>query len=289
MDPELAVSELLVAVRALKAVEKNGKNKLSKLKTQVKSLKAEMETLNHRLAVVTTSEQKLVQKCEELTQRNQELKVAPNKKSAFFPSPLHRAGLERQCEELKEKNKKLIIALNKMPAHRADLQRVNATQCEELTERNKELTIALNKKPVPHADLQRQCEELAEKNQELIITLNKRPAPPPSGPSAAKWKARCEKLKEEYLALQLCYQELKTEFHDLDQTYREYFAGMTHGGIHARTRGFEPEWDMRDVWFLHWWRRRVGKIEHSALSTELARKDPKASTTVCISRIQKIA
>ncbi|KAJ7235353.1 hypothetical protein C8J57DRAFT_1248451 [Mycena rebaudengoi] len=255
MDPELAVSELLVAVRALKAVsaafpfpvqltcisrnseteliqaqvaenarhaEKNGKNKLSKLKTQVKSLKAEMETLNHRLAVVTTSEQKLVQKCEELTQRNQELKVAPNKKSAFFPSPLHRAGLERQCEELKEKNKKLIIALNKMPAHRADLQRVNATQCEELTERNKELTIALNKKPVPHADLQRQCEELAEKNQELIITLNKRPAPPPSGPSAAKWKARCEKLKEEYLALQLCYQELKTEFHDLDQTYRGF-------------------------------------------------------------------
>jgi hypothetical protein len=33
---------------------------------------------------------------------------------------------------------------------------------------------------------------------------------------------RCEKLKEKYLALQLCHQELKIEFHDLDETYRGF-------------------------------------------------------------------
>ncbi|KAJ7247975.1 hypothetical protein C8J57DRAFT_1240489 [Mycena rebaudengoi] len=245
MDPELALSELLIAVRALKAAKRNGKKKISKLRTQVESLKAEIETLNRRLAEVTTSEQKTVQvklktkyrnektihadlqrKYEELAQINEELAVALKRSSRFlviisiaaglifmFLQP--HTGLQR---ELKEKNKKLKIALNKMPAHRADLQR----QCEELTERNKELTIALKKKPVPHADLPRQCEELAEKNEELSIALKKKPAPPPSGPSAAKWKVRCEKLKEEYLALQLCYQELKTEFHDLDDTYRGF-------------------------------------------------------------------
>ncbi|KAJ7199335.1 hypothetical protein C8J57DRAFT_1545099 [Mycena rebaudengoi] len=101
---------------------------------------------------------------------------------------------------------------------RSDLQR----RYEELEESNQELTVTLNKKLAAHADLQRQCEGLTEKNQELIIVLSKKPALPPNGPSAAKWRERCEKLQEQYQTLQLCYKRLKTELQELKEAYRGF-------------------------------------------------------------------
>ncbi|KAJ7235403.1 hypothetical protein C8J57DRAFT_1248501 [Mycena rebaudengoi] len=204
MDPELIISELLVAVRALKAENASlkaqnreltaKKNKLFKLTAQVELLKAEIDTLNQNLVEVTKSEQKFVQ-----------------------------VKLKKKYQ--KQKN------------IRSDLQR----RCEELEESNQELTVALNKKLAAHADLQRQCEGLTEKNQELIIVLSKKPALPPNGPSAApnrgritsdivklvwlkqwKWRERCEKLQEQYQTLQLCYKRLKTELQELKEAYRGF-------------------------------------------------------------------
>ncbi|KAJ7229606.1 hypothetical protein C8J57DRAFT_1534359 [Mycena rebaudengoi] len=76
------------------------------------------------------------------------------------------------------------------------------------------------------SDLQRKCEELMENNKELATALNKRPALPPNGPSAAKWRERCEKLQEQYQTLQRCYKQLKTELQELKEAYRG-FASLT--------------------------------------------------------------
>ncbi|KAJ7221166.1 hypothetical protein C8J57DRAFT_1254025 [Mycena rebaudengoi] len=172
MDPELVISELLVSVRALKAVKRN---KLFKLTAQVELLKAEIDTLNQILVEVTKSEQKFVQAQAKLKKKYQ------NQKNT-------RSDLQRG------KNQELAVTLNKKPA----------VHCNHYCHRYWPNFIF---SPGSRGS----STARTEKNQELIIALNKKPALPPNGPSEAKWRERCEKLQEQYQTLQLCYKRLKTE------------------------------------------------------------------------------
>ncbi|KAJ7192147.1 hypothetical protein C8J57DRAFT_1265284 [Mycena rebaudengoi] len=116
-------------------------------------------------------------------------------------------SLKAQNRELTAKKNKLIKLMAQVELLKAEIETLNQNLVEVTKSEQKSV---------------QKCKELMENNKELATALNKRPAPPPNGPSAAKWRERCEKLQEKYRTLQLCYKRLKTELQELQEAYRGF-------------------------------------------------------------------